>query len=289
MPSKILGLFYLFLLSLIIPGFSSFLQPYAYQESRAKEFWYYQVASLCDSSRLTNWNVSTVSDIFPNVTDINVFYNSSGSNLAYTAYNPAENLIWMVFRRTVDIINGIEDLDIILSNYDRCEGCQVHQGFYHAYSYLKDDVMNSFKTLKLKYPQAKTAVIGHSLGAAMSTFAFLDVYQETGDLDYFYTFGSPRVGNKEFINYANSILKNSEKVRITHYRDATPHLPLNDMGYYHVGGEVFYNEESSSYQICEWGIEDPSCSMQFGLLELSFQDHVNYMGFDHEVYQQTCQ
>ena len=241
----------IYLLSLLVfyhfpPSFA-----FPFSESKAKEFWYYQVASLCSQYNLLKWNVSSVSALYPSITNIEVFYNSSGSNLAYTAYNPEENLIYMVFRRTVDWKNWIEDSELFLRDYENCDGCLVHMGFYEAYLNVKEDVLLSFKQLKSKFPDAKTAVIGHSLGAAISTFAFIDVLKEIGQLDYFYTFGSPRVGNKEFSYYVNSLGGNCNRARITHFRDATPHIPLNLMGYLHVSDEVYYNEDSSEFVVCE--------------------------------------
>ena len=283
-PSKTF-IFLFFSLSL---SFTSFLPPLTsgYNEVQAREFWYYQVAALCSSDRLLSWNVSTVSDLYPQIQEIQVF--EKDSNLAYTAYNPTENLIWMVFRRTINVENMIEDVDIFLIDYEECDGCLVHSGFYGAYLNVRDGVMGSFRRLREKYPSAKTAVIGHSLGAAMSTFGFVDA-AKISKIDYFYTFGSPRVGNQNVADYINSLPTTIGRARITHHEDATPHLPFNFMGYFHVGHEIFYDEESVSYLVCNEIKEDDNCSLQFGIFELSTHDHVNYMGFDHEVYSATCQ
>lgn len=260
----------------------------AYNKTKAKEFWYYQVAALCSIPNLQSWNVSTVSDIMPNVTDIQIINNNSESNLAYSAYDQENNVIFSVFRRTVDTINLLEDIYIIKEDFPECNGCEVHKGFHFAYLNVKDGILQSFQKLKEKYPNAKTAIIGHSLGAAMSTFAFIDIYKKYGHLDYFYTFGSPRVGNEAFVTFVNS-LTNVERARITHFHDATPHLPLNYMGYFHISHEIFYNEDSTKFVICEEEIEDPQCSIQFQVFDWSTHDHVNYMGFDHEVYSKNCQ
>lgn len=265
----------------------------AYNETLAKRFWFLQVASLCSRERLSQWNVSTVSENIPNVTDISIVYDENWDNLAYTAYDREENLVFMVFRRTVDFVNDIEDVDFIKEDYNHysCEDCQVHQGFFDAYINVKDKILEAFFNLCEKYPFAKTAVLGHSLGAAMSTFAFIDVSIKTKKKqpDYFYTFGSPRIGNENFVFFVNS-LNESQRARITHFQDSTPHLPLNIMGFAHISNEVFYNEDSSSFVLCTDAFsEDINCSDQFNVFEWRSHDHVNYMGFDHTTYQKTCE
>ena len=157
--------FHLLIIPLYFCQFLPTSDAISYDEPKAKEFWFYQVASLCSLDRLQAWKVAQVSELYPNITDIQVFYNNS--NLVYTAYNPTENLIWMAFRRTEEIENMIEDIDIIQIDYEGCNGCAIHQGFYDAYLNVRDGLINSFKMLKEKHPNAKTAILGHSLGAAM--------------------------------------------------------------------------------------------------------------------------
>ena len=58
---------------------------------------------------------------------------------------------------------------------------------------------------------------------------------------------------------------NNESVswRVTHWQDPVPHLPLRMMGFTHVSTEVFYNENSTEYRVCDGSGEDKSCSNNF--------------------------
>lgn len=104
-------------------------------------------------------------------------------------------------------------------------------------------------------------VTGHSLGAAMATFAALDIQKDVTDVDEFYTFGCPRLGNNNLVAYIESSLQ--VYYRLVHFKDPIPQLPLQSMGFYNPGVEVWYeNEEGSSYIICENG-ESELCSDQF--------------------------
>ena len=57
-----------------------------------------------------------------------------------------------------------------------------------------------------------------------------------------YTYGQPRVGNESFHDFYND---NSPRVtwRLTHWRDPVPHLPLESMGFSHIGTEVWNDKD----------------------------------------------
>ena len=284
-----------FLLILIIPTFLNSIliqvNESDYSDSNAREFWYYQVMSECNLDRILAWNVPPISTLYPNVTDIQLFYNSTstGNNLGYMAYSPQTNTVFLSFRGSHEDANTWEDIDIFKTDYQKCEGCEVHRGFYHAYLDLKDHILEPFVQLCNKYANAKRALFGHSLGAAMATFAFIDFY-ETVKIDHLYTFGSPRMGNSKFVEFYNKNFPNNGNARITHYKDIVPHLPFEFLGFKHIKGEIFYlNEESSQFNVCEIEGEDPSCSSQFLFVGTTGADHTNYLNFDMNGFKGACQ
>ena len=255
-----------------------------YTESIANASWYFCGASYCCPTNIKNWHVSTTATLYPNVEQIDVFTNSSGDNLGYSAYDPNTNSIFLVFRGSSNIGNWIENLQIIRTSYPFCSGCEVHSGFYAAYNSIRADVISSMTSLHQRYPDSQIIVTGHSLGAGIATLAYVDLYSQFGSLDYLYTFGSPRVGNKNFAIYVNEQLNKGFKARITHYKDLIVHVPHDNLGYSHIDREVFYNDESStSYIMCKTREEDPNCSYQFLPLSVSIPDHQNYMGFNKET------
>ena len=82
------------------------------------------------------------------------------------------------------------DFDIRLSEWFR--GGRVHRGFRDALEEVWADIFPYMK--KLADQGCKIWVTGHSLGAALATLA-ADRFQDVQGL---YTFGSPRVGDREF-------------------------------------------------------------------------------------------
>lgn len=106
-----------------------------------------------------------------------------------------------------------------------------------------------------------------------------------------YTFGQPRVGNKQF----DSVLKSQvvDTYRVVHNKDLVVHVPpcipkpvvqtscFSDgvLAFYPFNSlkEIFYNEAMTSFTQCS-ADEDKSCSDQF--VFTSVGDHLTYFGVD---------
>uniref|UniRef100_A0A914P9C5 Fungal lipase-like domain-containing protein n=1 Tax=Panagrolaimus davidi TaxID=227884 RepID=A0A914P9C5_9BILA len=137
---------------------------------------------------------------------------------------------------------------------------------------------NAFLKLKNKYPTYNTLVTGHSLGAALAslTAATLSATNVVPKNRLsLYTFGQPRVGNKEFAdNYLNFV---PEAYRIVHHWDIVPHLPtLGLKGYTHHKNEVWYNNNMAKgdpYIICP---DEESIHCSDSVLKPTWDDHGEY-------------
>lgn len=280
------------LLLALLSSSPSFLAPSLsdaqYNETLAQKFWNLCMGSYCKPSRISAWDLAFVSDLYPRVTDITVIINSTGNAAGFTAYNPDGDEVMIVFRGTepLSIKNWIDDIDTFFTDYPSCAGCKVHEGFYHTYLDIQQSILKAAKSLFAKYPTSRKLVTGHSLGGALAVHASVDIIANFGEIDEFYTYGSPRVGNQAFADFTNSKIKGNFNSRITHNRDPVPHLPLESWGFIHVDREVYYNGDSSSYTICQPG-EDQSCSN--GHLDINVLDHLNYMGRDITAFYLTCQ
>jgi triacylglycerol lipase len=104
---------------------------------------------------------------------------------------------------------------------------EVHDGFYDEVEKLWADIIPLISATKPLF------ITGHSLGGAMATIAASRLEKQTECL---YTFGSPRVGNKKFIDH----------VLVKHYRwrnnnDLVPTVPFFIMGFRHHGTFCYLN------------------------------------------------
>ncbi len=197
----------------------------------------------------------------------------------YIGYMASQSSIYVVFRGSTSIEDWANNLDAVLTAYPRCSGCEVHAGFYKAEQANIKFIIDRVSYLKNQYPEYTVVVAGHSLGAAMATLTSLDLLAQSSVIKptpqspqglRMFHFGSPRVGNTNFAQYAsNTIL---DRHRNTHYKDMVPHVPMHER-FTHISGEWY--EDSSALHECS-GYEDPNCAYQWHITNID--DHMHYLG-----------
>lgn len=107
------------------------------------------------------------------------------------------------------------------ANIRKCETQgMIHSGFYFAYMEIRKEIE---ETLQSKpYSEKPLYITGHSLGGALATVATKYTYHD-GGLAACYTFGSPRVGNDDWINNIKTPIH-----RLVNAADCVTMLPPGD-------------------------------------------------------------
>ena len=167
------------------------------------------------------------------------------------------------------------------AQYVDCPSCKIHQGMKRCKEGTINQVMNAVKSMKSKLPDYDIILTGHSLGAAVATLSAIDLIKN-GTSVSLYTFGSPRVGNKEFSDYVSSLfstLSNKyNSYRFTHSRDIIPHVPYASMGYEHINTEIYEDATHMLTTCSAGGPEDSTCgSQQWSFIQCDIQDHLFYL------------
>lgn len=112
---------------------------------------------------------------------------------------------------------------------------KVHRGFKTEV----DDLWPMLETALMSNEQPLW-FCGHSLGGAMATICagrcFLSHIESVPD--QLYTYGSPRVGDKRYINYVNL-----DHFRFVNNNDIVTRVPPSVLGYRHSGREVYLNRD----------------------------------------------
>ena len=108
----------------------------------------------------------------------------------------------------------------------KCPTGFVHRGFRDALDEVWADVVAWLVKAKCEH----VFFTGHSLGGALATLAASRWNTETTHL---YTFGSPRVGGKKFVQS----FKTKERYRYRNNNDIVTKVPFEILGYKHVSGE----------------------------------------------------
>lgn len=160
---------------------------------------------------------------------------------------------------------------------------KVHSGFQTVLDEIWDGengMMNYLKKIIQKYPKIKIWFTGHSLGATMATIA-------ASKVDFcsaLYTYGSPRVGNKEFFH----------SIKIPVYRIVNNHDPITMLPpkkinfitsgeeYQHVGKLKFINKH---HQLCNFFDEKITIrntkNITFPAIFKIFKENINIDFRDH--------
>ena len=226
-------------------------------------------AVYCDTS---NWDCLTCSQ--SNIVENT--YEAYGEK-TLLGYNSEINTVFASFRGSSNIQNWIDDIQIEHHCINEPANICVEAGFYKLFEELYSYISQEIYTLCQKYETNNLLLTGHSMGASIGTL-FAYNFSKANYNVTLVTFGSPRVGNYEFVEDFAS--KNVASFRITHYHDIVPHLPQYNLNYHHIPSEIWYNEKSTHYKVCnDTNLEeDDTCSNScYPLSCTSTSDHLNYL------------
>lgn len=223
-------------------------------------------ASYCLPARIRNWTCGVHCDALLGVDgDRAAFVHNRTHWLgAVVAWDSQQDAVVIAFRGTVStsIRDWLDDLSYgVVQPITQYPEAAVHRGFWGAWEILKDPVLQSLDGLLADHPGSPVHLTGHSLGAAIANVAAIDLKVGRGLRTTLIDFGSPRVGNLEFVRAMQKEVPG--QWRVTHAWDAVPHMPPQYFGFYHTPTEVFFPSQNGSnltYTVCDDSGEDPFCS-----------------------------
>jgi len=159
-----------------------------------------------------------------------------------------DNTFVVAFRGSEEtgIADWLTDLKFILNLFpygkDEVKDAQVHQGFISAYNSVRDAVLDAVR----KTPHKRVICTGHSLGAALATLCALDIRcNVSGKEVSCYTYGSPKVGDDNFVKAYNRLVANT--FRFVYRSDVVPSMPPGS--YNHVGQFQQLGQQSETFSL----------------------------------------
>ena len=210
-----------------------------------------------------------------------VIFDEKTDTEGFIGYLPSEKTIFVVFRGSISARNWITDFEFREVSYDtypECN-CDVHRGFYQAVLAIRDNITAEVKSIQeqLDGQEYQVVVAGHSLGAALSHLAGMELYHEGIDCSVI-NFGMPRVGTADYAIFADEKIST---LRYVHHQDNVPHLPPQDMlSYRHVCTEMYEDENGNVKKCNDPNCEDPTCGDQFLITQTNPDDHLVYLGLN---------
>ncbi|NJN92739.1 MAG: lipase family protein [Anaerolineales bacterium] len=169
------------------------------------------------------------------------------------------NTFILAFRGSEEtgIADWINDLKFLPADFAYGEkgnsAIKVHYGFIEAYNSVREAMFKAAKESDYK----QIICTGHSLGAALATLCAVDIKYNLPDKQVSaFTFGSPKVGNAEFVAFYNKLVP--QTYRIVNSVDIVPSLPPNIplvVNYEHVGelhhlGDLQASQVSADVGMC---------------------------------------
>lgn len=144
--------------------------------------------------------------------------------------------IILAFRGSDSIDDWRNNLDVDLIGGPL--GGKVHEGFDRLLSPLWRNIQQEILQLKDAARSQKRSLslwmTGHSRGAALATIAVAKLREKDNPVHGLYTFGSPRVGDRDFSRYFDAVM-GPRAFRVVNEDDLITRLPPRKLGYSHVG------------------------------------------------------
>ena len=122
----------------------------------------------------------------------------------FAGYLPSIKAIVLAFRGTegeTDVSTDANYNKVSLADFPQCTKCKIHGGFDSAYRSVRPHILSVIQNLLNLHKGAKIYTTGHSLGGALAILAAIDLDQVGYDIGGVYTYGQPRVGNKQFASF----------------------------------------------------------------------------------------
>jgi triacylglycerol lipase len=213
---------------------------------------------LADASLLSYWDPPDATPKFlqPAALHSAPFSAASTGTEGYVAWK--ESFAIVAFRGTEPdrILDLIADARFKLQPWDRPDE-RVHIGFKDA---LDSVWSKTLEVLREKAPGRSVWFTGHSLGGSLATLAadrfdLIPASGRPGPLGGVYTFGSPMVGERRFVDGFNERHRD-RSFRFVNDRDTVTRVPPSIFGYRHVNDQRFVGSDDPEVNIFQEGLID---------------------------------
>lgn len=188
---------------------------------------------------------------------------------------PEDDGCIVAFRGSDTVPHWLMDSEFWRTSFAKvdCRNCFVEDGFYSVWESVREQLVDALADIGCGVNGSTRAVYvtGHSVGAALATFAMFDLSRLGFAVRQSYNFESPRVGTYGWATgFRRQLAMDVPVYRVTHNRDPIPHVPPLLLGYQHIDLEVHY-DETGKFTVCD-GVQH--CPNRFFVPRLEdFKDH----------------
>ena len=210
--------------------------------------------------QLGQWGYEIFQWIEDKKTDTQAFVTGNGGHLT------------VCFRGTSSGTDALADARFLKTDAFGGRG-RVHRGFQGALDSVWGRLLAAVNSLG---PTKKLFICGHSLGAALAQLAAhrfaLGAYPVAG----VYVYGSPRIGNRDFMDAYNELLEEKTFLHINN-KDIVAQIPPRILGFNHLGGSPRLFDEGYAISLIpkSRGIfEEEAMELDFESLDKATQEAI---------------
>lgn len=158
---------------------------------------------------------------FPNIIG-NLFGHKNDQNAPLGFIARKRNSLYVIFRGTQTPSEWISNINAGLKPYEPAGEGNVHNGFMEIYKSIRENII---ETIGKQGNKRNIHIAGHSLGAAIATLSVKDIGRDKRNaIKSVYLYGSPRVGDAEFVKGYNDKYENVT-FRIVNTSDIVTSVP----------------------------------------------------------------
>ncbi|KAJ9051049.1 hypothetical protein DSO57_1008312 [Entomophthora muscae] len=140
-------------------------------------------------------------------------------------------------------------------------GPKVHANVQRFTLSIYTRLLKAISNLRMYHPRYRVVLVGHSLGGAIATLMapYVTSYLLINPRNIrIITYNQPRVGDRKFAEYYNSL--NFNLTRVVNKDDPVPNYPPFEADWVHVHREMYIDENNIFFLCNTASFEDPSCS-----------------------------
>lgn len=224
-----------------------------YDEERAKFYAHLSGALYCTPESLASWSCGYKCDHTREQLQSRRICTSQATKMVVAKTEDA-CIVGFEGTNKQQLQSAIRDLALLKrqSDFSLCKNCKVHFGFQQDFDEHKDCMYDSLQELGCS--GREVGVTGHSLGGAVATIAAMHLEHQGWRVREVYTFGSPRVGSRNFARTWTKMFQ-GRSYRVTRVKDIVANVPPDHLvfnwHFEHVEPEVYYpSDVASGYEVC---------------------------------------